>query len=165
LTVCPEDRVGELWVSGPSITRGYYNRPEETRQTYQGYLADIGDGPFLRTGDLGFIKDDALFITGRLKDLMIIRGQNYYPQDIESTIQRKSSLLRQNCGAAFSIEVDGQERLVIVQEVEARRSQNLDDVITLVRQSVAEEHQLQVYAVTLIKTGGMPRTSSGKIRR
>jgi len=165
LTHCPEGRVGELWVSGPSVSRGYYNRPEETKQTYQAYLADTGEGPFLRTGDLGFIADDALFVTGRLKDLIIIRGQNCYPHDIESTIQRRSSALRQNCGAAFSIEVDGQERLVIVQEVETRRTQDIDEVIALIRQSVAEEHQLQLHAVTLIKTGSLPRTSSGKIRR
>ncbi len=165
LTLCPQDRVGEIWVCGPSITKGYYNRPQETRQTFQAYLADAAQGPFLRTGDLGFIRDGALFVTGRLKDLMIIRGQNYYPQDVEATIQRNSFVLRQNCGAAFSIEVNGQERLVIVQEVETRREQNLDEVIALIRQSVAEDHQLPPYAITLIKTGSLPRTSSGKVRR
>jgi len=165
LTRCPADRVGEIWVSGPSVARGYYNRLEETRLTFQSYLADTGQGPFLRTGDLGFIKDSELFVTGRIKDLIIIRGQNYYPQDIEATLQNSSTALRKGCGAAFSIEVDGQQRLIIVQEVIGRRPQTPDAIIESIRQAVSEEHQLQPYSICLIKEGSIPRTSSGKIRR
>lgn len=164
-TCCPADRVGEIWVSGPSVARGYYNRIEETRRTFQAYLADTGQGPFLRTGDLGFIKDGELFVTGRIKDLIIIRGQNYYPQDIEATLQNSSTALRKGCGAAFSIEVDGRQRLVIVQEVTGRRPQNPDAIIELIRQAVSEEHQLPPYSICLIKEGSIPRTSSGKVRR
>lgn len=165
LTRCPADHVGEVWVSGPSVARGYYNRAEETRQTFQAYLAGTGHGPFLRTGDLGFIKDGELFITGRIKDLIIIRGQNYYPQDIEATLQKSSTALRKGCGAAFSVEVDGRQRLAIVQEVAGRRPQNPDALIELIRQAVAEEHQLPPYSICLIREGSIPRTSSGKIRR
>lgn len=164
-TRCPADRVGEIWLSGPSVARGYYNRIEETRQTFQAYLADTGQGPFLRTGDLGFINDGELFVTGRIKDLIIIRGQNYYPQDIEATLQNSSTALRKGCGAAFSIDVDGRERLAIVQEVAGRRPQNPDAIMELICQAVAEEHQLPPYSICLIKEGTIPRTSSGKIRR
>ena len=164
-TLCPADRVGEIWVSGPSVARGYYNRIEETRRTFQAYLADTGQGPFLRTGDLGFIKDGELFVTGRIKDLIIIRGQNYYPQDIEATLQNSSSALRKGSGAAFSIEVDGRQRLVIVQEVKGRRPQTPNAIIESIRQAVSEEHQLPPYSICLIPEGSIPRTSSGKIRR
>ncbi len=165
LTHCPADQVGEIWIAGPSVARGYYNRIEETRETFQAYLPDTGEGPFLRTGDLGFIKDCELFVTGRIKDLIIIRGQNYYPQDIEATLQNDSTALRKGSGAAFSIEVDGRERLVIVQEVAGRRPQNPDAIMESIRQAVAEEHQLPPYSICLIKEGSIPRTSSGKIRR
>src|SRR5205085_4654692 len=108
MTECRADEIGEIWVSGPCIASGYYNRPEETAQTFKAYLADTNEGPFLRTGDLGFIRDSALFVTGRLKELIIIRGQNYYPHDIEATVQRSTPDLRAGAGAAFSVEVEGQ---------------------------------------------------------
>ena len=106
---------------------GYWNRPEETASTFQARLADSGDGPFLRTGDLGFVHDGELFVTGRLKDLLIIRGRNHYPQDIELTVQQSHPSLRPGCGAAFAVEVDNAERLVIVQEVESQQT-SLDEV-------------------------------------
>ena len=162
---CAAHRVGEIWVSGPSVAKGYYNRIEETRRTFHAYLADTGQGPFLRTGDLGFIKDGELFVTGRIKDLIIIRGQNYYPQDIEATLQDISSALRTNAGAAFSIDVNGVERLAIVQEVAGRHPRNLDVVLELIRKAVSDEHQLPPYSICLIREGSIPRTSSGKVRR
>src|ERR1044072_7725154 len=103
LRECPADKVGEVWVSGPSVARGYWSRPEETEQTFKAYLSDTGEGPFLRTGDLGFLREGELFITGRLKDLIIIRGLNHYPQDIELTVQNSHPALRPDSGAAFSI--------------------------------------------------------------
>jgi acyl-CoA synthetase (AMP-forming)/AMP-acid ligase II len=166
LTKCGPDEVGEIWVSDPSVTQGYWNRPEETKETFQAYIADTGVGPFLRTGDLGFLKDGELFITGRIKDLIIIRGTNHYPQDIEWTVQQTHPALRPDYGAIFSVEVGGEERLVIVQEVE-RHVQNLDteEAIANIRQAVAEEHELQAYAVVLVKPGNIEKTSSGKIQR
>ncbi|HBL15131.1 MAG TPA: AMP-dependent synthetase [Cyanobacteria bacterium UBA11162] len=165
LTKCAPDEVGEIWVKDPSVAQGYWQRPEETKETFQAYLT-TGEGPFLRTGDLGFLKDGELFITGRIKDLIIIRGTNHYPQDIEWTVQQVHSALRPDYGAAFSIEAGGEERLVILQEVE-RRTQDLDyeQALADIRQAVAEEHELHAYAVALVKPGNILKTSSGKIQR
>lgn len=188
-TLCPPDHIGEIWVAGPSVAQGYWNRPAETAETFQAYLL-TGEGPFLRTGDLGFLHAGELFITGRRKDVIIIRGSNHYPQDIELTVERSHPALRPNCGAAFSVDIDGEERLVVVQEVE-RRSQpsrshdperrrvtvepdlqpaqpqklDLDQVISGIRQTVAEHHGVQPYAVLLLRVGSIPKTSSGKIQR
>ncbi|MGH9827202.1 MAG: condensation domain-containing protein, partial [Blastocatellia bacterium] len=165
LTRLSGNEVGEIWLTGPCVAAGYYNRLEETTKTFRAYLADSGDGPFLRTGDLGFVKDGELFVTGRLKDLMIFRGQNYYPADIETTVQRLLAPTRQQWGAAFSIGVAGDDRLVIVQEISGPHARGLDEIIDLIRQSVAEEHGLPAYAVALVRPGTVPRTSSGKVRR
>lgn len=167
LTQCPNDRVGEIWVSGASVTQGYWHRPKETQETFHAYLADTGEGPFLRTGDLGFIQDGELFVTGRIKDVMIVRGQNHYPQDIELTVEKSHPALKPGCGAAFAIEVKGEERVVIVQEVERSYLRKLDveEVVGNIRQAVAAQHALNVYATVLVKTGSIPKTSSGKIQR
>lgn len=167
LTACPPDRVGEIWVSSPSVAQGYWHRTEETEQTFNAYLADTGAGPFLRTGDLGFLQDGELFITGRIKDVIIIRGQNHYPQDIELTVEKSHPALRPSFGAAFTVEIKGEERLVIVQEVERTylRKLNVNEIVGTIRQAVAAEHALQVYAAVLVKTGSIPKTSSGKIQR
>jgi 8-amino-7-oxononanoate synthase len=163
-TVAPE-QVGEIWVSGPSVAQGYWNRPEETEKTFRAYLSDTGEGPFLRTGDLGFMHDGELFITGRLKDLIIIRGLNYYPQDIELTVGACHPRLRPGNGAAFAVAASGGERLVIVQEIERRQQKELDDVFEAIRKAVASEHELPVDAIALVKAGSIPKTSSGKIQR
>ncbi|MEH1940520.1 MAG: amino acid adenylation domain-containing protein [Nostoc sp.] len=165
LTRCQANEVGEIWVSGPSIGQGYWNRPQETEQTFHAYLKDTHQVPFLRTGDLGFLHNEELFITGRAKDLIIIRGRNLYPQDIELTTERSHSSLRSGSGAAFSVEVGNQEQLVVVQELEFRAKPNVEEVIAAIRQAVAEEHEVQVHAVILIKPGSLPKTSSGKIQR
>ncbi|HEY2892795.1 MAG TPA: aminotransferase class I/II-fold pyridoxal phosphate-dependent enzyme [Pirellulales bacterium] len=164
LAVAP-DHVGEVWVCGPSVAQGYWNRPEETDGTFRAYLKDTGEGPFLRTGDLGFMKDGELFITGRLKDLIIIRGLNHYPQDIELTVGKSHPRLRPGNGAAFTIEIGGADRLVIVHEIERRQQRELDGVFDAIRKEVASEHELQLEAVVLIKAGSIPKTSSGKIQR
>ena len=118
---CADGQVGEVWVHGGSVTRGYWGRLEESDETFRARLADEDgtDQPraSLRTGDLGFVDDQQLFLTGRLKDVIIIRGGNIYPQDIEATVQHAHSALRPDCGAAFSCEADGEERLVVVHEL------------------------------------------------
>jgi acyl-CoA synthetase (AMP-forming)/AMP-acid ligase II len=163
---CPDDGVGEIWVAGPSVAGGYWGRPEDTAETFRAVLADSGAGPFLRTGDLGFLADGALFVTGRLKDLMIIRGRNIYPQDIEATAARSDPLLRADSGAAFSVEADGAERLVVAIEVERQaRPGQAEEIIGAIRRAIAEEHDLEADGVLLLKVGGIPRTSSGKVRR
>jgi amino acid adenylation domain-containing protein len=161
---CPTTRIGEIWVAGPSVAQGYWNRPDD--ETFQAQLASRPETRFLRTGDLGFFDGEELFITGRLKDLIILRGRNHYPQDIELTVERCHPALRPGSGAAFTIEVDGEERLVIVQEVE-RQQRRVDValVAAAIRRAVAEEHELQVYAVMLLTPGGLPKTSSGKVQR
>jgi amino acid adenylation domain-containing protein len=164
---CAPGRVGEIWVRGPSVALGYWQRPEETAQTFQGRLQDSGEGAWLRTGDLGFLREDGeLFVTGRLKDLIIIRGRNHYPQDIEMTVEQSHPALRPGCGAAFAQEVDGEERLVVVQEVDPRKLPDPpESLVGLIRQRVAETHELQLHAVVLIEPGAIPKTSSGKIQR
>jgi acyl-CoA synthetase (AMP-forming)/AMP-acid ligase II len=159
--------VGEIWVSGATIAQGYWGKPQETQETFQAYLADTGAGPFLRTGDLGFIKDGELFVTGRLKEVILIRGRNNYPQDIELTVQNSHPALRPSCGAAFTVEVKEEERLVVVQEVERTwlRKIDTDEVKRAIRKAVVQEYDLQVYAIALIRTGSLPKTSSGKIQR
>ncbi|MEH1791682.1 amino acid adenylation domain-containing protein [Nostoc sp.] len=165
LSSCKPDEIGEIWVSGPSVGQGYWNRDRETAETFHAYLSDTGVGPFLRTGDLGFLQNSELFITGRAKDLIIIRGRNLYPQDIELTAERSHPSLNSGASAAFTVEVDNEERLVIVQELKFRAKPNLEEVISAIRQAVTEEHEVQVYAVVLIKPGSIPKTSSGKIQR
>jgi amino acid adenylation domain-containing protein len=157
--------IGEIWVSGPSVGQGYWNRSQETEETFCAYLSDTGKGPFLQTGDLGFLQTGELFITGRAKDLIIIRGRNLYPQDIELTTERSHPSLRSGAGAAFTVEVNNEERLVVVQELEFRAKPNLEEVASAIRQAVTEEYEVQVYAVVLIKPGSIPKTSSGKIQR
>jgi acyl-CoA synthetase (AMP-forming)/AMP-acid ligase II len=166
LTQCPPDQIGEIWVHGPSVAKGYWNRSEETEQAFRASLAPTGEGPFLRTGDLGFFHDHELFVIGRLKDLIIIAGRNLYPQDIEQTVEQSHPALRSGCGAAFSIDINGEERLVVVQELERQnRDVDLDAIVRAVRRAVAEYHDAQVYSVALLKTGKIPKTSSGKIQR
>jgi len=167
---CQSDEVGEIWVSGPSVAGGYWNRPEENRRAFGARLEQTGEGPFLRTGDLGFLEDGELYVTGRLKDMIIIRGANYYPQDIEEIVEGVDPALRAGCGAAFSIDVesdegDGEERLVIVQEIERREGFDPDAVIDLIRKAVSEKCELQAHTVALIRKGTIPKTSSGKIQR
>ena len=166
LTPCQPDQVGEIWVSGPSIAQGYWQKPAETERTFRAYLPNSAEGPFMRTGDLGFLQDGELFVTGRLKDLIIIRGRNHYPHDIELTVEQAHPALRSGCGVAFSVDEAGEERLVIVYEVERQyRNLNVDEVVGSIRQAVAEHHELQVYAVVLIKMSSILKTSSGKLQR
>jgi acyl carrier protein len=167
LTRCPHDRVGEVWVSGPSVAQGYWGQAEETKHAFRAYLADTGEGPFLRTGDLGFLHHGELFVTGRLKDLIVVRGRNHYPQDIEQTVEQSHVALRPGGCAAFSVGAGEGEQLVVVQELERRyvTNANMGEVVASIRRAVAEHHELQVHAVVLIKTGSIPKTSSGKIQR
>jgi acyl-CoA synthetase (AMP-forming)/AMP-acid ligase II/alkylation response protein AidB-like acyl-CoA dehydrogenase/acyl carrier protein len=166
LVQCAPNEVGEIWASDPSVAQGYWNRPQETEQTFRAYIMNTDAGPFLRTGDLGFIKNGELFISGRLKDLIIIRGTNHYPQDIEWTVQSSHPALRAEHGAAFAVEVGGVERLVITQEVERHhRDLDINQVIESIRQAIADNYELDVYAILLLKTGSILKTSSGKIQR
>lgn len=182
LTRCAADEVGEIWLSGSNITQGYWNKPEQTEHTFRAFTVDKGEGPFFRTGDLGFLMNGELFITGRLKDLIIIDGSNYYPQDIEQAVEESHPAIRPHAVAAFSVEADDEERLIVLAEVESHyrpepgqsepvatigsRPLPLPKAITrAVRRAVAERYDLNVHAIMLLKRGSIPKTSSGKIQR
>ncbi len=157
--------VGEIWLRGPSVAGGYYGLPEATQRAFNAYL-ESGEGPFLRTGDLGFLRDGQLFVTGRLKDVIIIRGRNFYPEDIEQTASAAHSAFRPESCAAFSIDVDDREQLVVVQEVEPRvRELDTELALRSIRRAVAAEHELEVFGIALAKAGELSKTSSGKIQR
>ena len=176
-------RVGEVWVSSPSVARGYWMKPAETEAAFGAMLAG-GAGPFLRTGDLGFMRDGELFITGRLKDLVIINGRNVYPQDIEEVIERAIDFIEPNMCAAFSVEVEGQERLAIVAEAnrslvraaqqakEANRPEEHDAYLAKIDASareitrvIAQQFDVAVSSIVFVRPGSFPRTTSGKVQR
>ncbi|HEY2234110.1 MAG TPA: AMP-binding protein, partial [Candidatus Angelobacter sp.] len=161
---CATDQVGEVWVAGPSVATGYWRNEVATQHAF-GSFSRSGKGPFLRTGDLGFVYRHELFITGRLKDCIIVRGRNHYPQDIEESVEESHPALRRNGSAAFCLEQDGHERVVLVSQVKRQFKGNLDEIIETVRKVIAENHELQAFAIVLVKTGGLPRTSSGKVQR
>lgn len=186
LKQCSAEQVGEIWISGPSVAKGYWNKPEETSVTFQAYIADTGEGPFLRTGDLGFMQEGMLFVTGRIKDLIIIHGRNHYPQDIELTVEQSHPAIRHGCCAAFSLDIEGKEQLIILAEMHPRyrpgqgqeeetREQDVrggshklvdgQAIIKTIRRAVAEEHSATVHEVVLLKAGSLPKTSSGKLQR
>jgi amino acid adenylation domain-containing protein len=161
----PNGTVGEVWVAGPSVVSGYWRRPQDTNETFGATLAADSGKAYLRTGDLGFKHENELFITGRRKDLIIIRGRNHYPQDIEETVQTAYPGMRQGFCAAFSIDLDGEERLVVAQEVGPAFAGEAAEAAAAIRRAIVETHQLQTHAVVLLKHGALPKTSSGKIQR
>ncbi|WP_437779136.1 amino acid adenylation domain-containing protein [Sorangium sp. So ce1097] len=163
---CDDERVGEIWVAGASVAQGYWERPEETAQTFEARLS-TGEGPFLRTGDLGFVSRGELYVTGRLKDLIIVRGRNLYPQDIELTAEQSHPGLRAGGGAAFAVDEGGEERVVVVQELGRRAPASADpaEIGAAIERAVADRHEVGVHAVVLIKPGSLPRTTSGKVQR
>lgn len=164
---CKSNEIGEIWVKGKSMTKGYWNNPEETDYTFNAFIQDNDDGPYLRTGDLGFIYGGQLYVTGRIKDLIIIRGLNHYPQDIEKTAESSHEALQDNASAAFSIIAANEERLVLVHEIKRTHIRDFDaeEIYDAIRLSVSDEHQVLPYAIILIRTGSIPKTSSGKIQR
>jgi len=163
---CQAGEVGEVWLAGAGIAAGYWERPEESDATFKATVAGSGEGPYLRTGDLGFIHRGELFLTGRLKDLIIVRGRNYYPHDLEWTAEQAHPGLRRGCGAAFSIESEAGERVVLVYEIEKKLPESdMAEVMSCIRRAMAEEYELEVYSVVLVKSGTISRTSSGKIQR
>jgi acyl-CoA synthetase (AMP-forming)/AMP-acid ligase II len=175
--VCAPDQIGEIWICGDNAAQGYWNEPELSRQMMRATIAGEAELRYVRTGDLGFLSGGELFVAGRIKDLIIIDGRNHYPQDIEYTVERSHTALRPGCSAAFAVAVDGREQLVIVAEVEHRawqRAQSLDTggtgqfVASLeqaIKKAVMETHDVPTSAISLLKPGGVPKTSSGKVQR
>ena len=159
------DRIGEIWVAGDSVGEGYWRIPGKSATTFRGRLDDTGSTPFLRTGDLGFMHDHQLYITGRIDDLIIVRGLNHHPQDIEATARQSHPLLAPGLGAAFAFREHGEQRLVLVHEVVREGSSDLAPVISAVRTAVLAAHGLALDAVILIRCGTIAKTSSGKVQR
>jgi acyl-CoA synthetase (AMP-forming)/AMP-acid ligase II len=162
-------RVGEIWVSGANVAQGYWQNAEATAETFRARIAGEESGSWLRTGDLGFLDDGGeLFITGRIKDVIIIRGANHYPQDIEDTVQSSDAALRRHGGAAFAIAdpVEG-ERLVVVQEVERTERNRIAsaELIGRIREAIVVEHDIVPHEIVLLRPGALPKTTSGKIQR
>jgi acyl-CoA synthetase (AMP-forming)/AMP-acid ligase II len=164
LKPCPADRVGEIWVSGPSVANGYWNKPSETEFTFSASLSDSNEGPFLRTGDLGFLNEGELYITGRLKDLIICDGNNHYPHDIERTVEICHPAIPPAGSAAFSVSNSVGERVVIIVEIELNLEVRAEEVIKSIRKAVAMHHDLHVDDIRFIRAGTIPRTTSGKIK-
>ncbi len=180
---CAPREIGEIWLSSPSVTKGYWQRDDETSQTFGGMLADDGSGPYLRTGDLGVLIDGELFVAGRLKDLLIVRGFKHYPQDLELTVERQHPAIRPGCVAVFALEAHD-EHIAVAAELDPRRldlsrtnpleflnllgegngSRIVSDLISSICQAVAEIHGVQLHTIALLKPGALLKTSSGKIR-
>ena len=177
--------IGEIWLSSPSVAKGYWRRDEQTLQTFGAMLADDGSGPYLRTGDLGALIDGELFVAGRLKDLLIVRGFKHYPQDLELTVERQHPAIRPGCAAVFALEANDDERIAVAAELDPRRldiarmnppespaapfllregARAISELIGTIRRAVAEIHGVQLHTVALLRPGAIPKTSSGKIR-
>ncbi|MBW0013342.1 fatty-acid--AMP ligase FAAL21/FadD21 [Mycobacterium sp.] len=170
-TECPEGTVGEIWMHGENVAEGYWRKPEETQRTFGGMLVDPSpetpEGPWLRTGDLGFVSEKEMFIVGRMKDLLIVYGRNHYPEDIESTVQEISG----GRVAAISVPAGETEKLVIIIEIKKRGDseeealQKLNAVKSDVTAAMSTSHGLKVADLVLVAPGSLPTTTSGKIRR
>ena len=159
-------KIGEIWLRGPSVASGYWKRPDATEETFHARLAGSGEGPFLRTGDLGFVHDGEFYVAGRLKDVIILNGANYYPHDLERSAQDAHSSVRPGCVVAFGTDDGSAERLVIVAEVKERREE-VDGaaIAAAIRQAVFEDHDVSVDTIALVGRQAVPKTSSGKLQR
>jgi 8-amino-7-oxononanoate synthase len=185
------NEIGEIWISGASVAKGYWNQPAESEATFGAFTADTSEGPYLRTGDLGAIQNGELFITGRLKDLIILRGRNIYPQDVERAIEDAAEFVKPNCSAAFMIGDLGQETLAVALEAsrelvrqlrhaakdndnptaehniqsEGNRHSEVEALVNRIREQIAERLEVVPARVVFVQPGAFPRTSSGKVQR
>ncbi len=163
-TAVSNDNIGEIWLKGPYVSQGYWGYSVDANQVFSSFLQD-GSGPYLRTGDLGFIHEENLYITGRFKDLIIIRGHNYYPQDIEHTIEQCYPAIKQGCTVAFAMNSGSEEKLVIVSEIQSPKNLNHDECIDAIKNAVNKSHGLAPHKIVLIPAKTLQKTTSGKIQR
>ena len=164
----PDDAVGEIWISGPSVARGYWQKPELSQYTFAATLLGAADGDstcYLRTGDLGFLRAGELYVAGRIKDLIVLRGLNYYAEDIEETLADCQQRLRMGGAAAFAVDASGEERLGVAHEVDSIRDPPLTEMTEAIKSRIAEAYEIIVHEVVLLPPGGLPKTSSGKVQR
>ncbi len=162
-----ENQIGEIWIKGKSVAKGYWNQPLLSDEIFHAYTKDSMEGPFLRSGDLGFIREGELYVTGRLKDLIIIHGVNHYPQDIELTVANCHPEIRPGCIAAFSVEKDGQEKLIVIAELKSDQldKEAIKTVYQIIQQATFKSHKISIHDICFIKPKTIPKTSSGKIQR
>ncbi|HEY8015764.1 MAG TPA: AMP-binding protein, partial [Dongiaceae bacterium] len=164
----PPQEIGEIWVAHGALGRGYWNRPELTQEFFQARIADSGEGPYLRTGDLGFLDDGQVYIVGRKKDLIIANGGNHHPEEIEWSIEQSHSAIRAGCVAAFTIDDDEGTILAVLAEIAPGRGAETADhaaVIRAIRKAVAMDHSLTIGRMALLAPGAIAKTTSGKIQR
>ncbi|HET6345055.1 MAG TPA: AMP-binding protein [Myxococcota bacterium] len=162
----PEREVGEIWVAGPHVSKGYFNRPEVSKENFGWMLGS--EGGYLRTGDYGFMQNGHLYITGRRKDMLIIRGENYWPQDFEATLEQAHESIRPGFTAAFGLEEGGDERLVLVAELtysEPQTAAVYNEILNKIHEAISVRHEMAPHTIVLIKKNTIPKTSSGKIQR
>ncbi|TAL61523.1 MAG: fatty acyl-AMP ligase [Legionella sp.] len=169
LSICQPDQIGEIWVHSPSVTQGYWEQPQETQEAFHGQITgDQSKTPYLRTGDLGFVHDNELYVTGRIKDLIILYGKNHYPQDIEYTILHAPFYpqLGGKC-AAFVMQQDEEYKLAVMCEVKNRflEASEQEQLFNAIFNQVYQAHQLEIHEIILVALKSMPQTTSGKIRR
>jgi acyl-CoA synthetase (AMP-forming)/AMP-acid ligase II len=165
LELCRPESIGEIFVFAESVAPGYWNNAAESTATFGVHLHGSVEEPLLRTGDIGFVHDNELFIVGRVKDTIIIRGRNIYPQDIETTVEGCHRVLRRGCTAVFAITGDPEDRMVVVQEVRAAASEELDQAVGIIRRRLMSDHDVVPHTVVLVEAGGVSKTSSGKLQR
>jgi len=159
---CAAEEMGEIWLNGPSLSKGYWNKPSNT---FKAYLKN-GEGPYFKTGDLGFIADNELYITGRIKELIIIRGKNYYPTDIEQSVIQSDTAIRKGCVAAYSEVVDQTEHLTIAAEIKnSVVDPDFENIAYAIKRMVLSKHSIRANAIYLVKAKQLPKTTSGKMQR
>ncbi|MEO7273755.1 MAG: fatty acyl-AMP ligase [Vicinamibacterales bacterium] len=163
-TPCADDRVGEIWVTGASVTPGYWRQPHATDTTFRARLAGDRQTTYLRTGDLGFIRDGELFVTGRIKDVLIVRGLKHDPHDLELTVESVGPGVRAGGCAAFMIDAE-HERIAVAVEIETAAPAALPDLMAKIRAAIAARHGIQLDALLLLSPGSLPKTTSGKVQR
>lgn len=166
-SIVPKGKIGEIWVKGPNIAMGYWNQSSLSKTIFQAQLLDKPGNDYLRTGDLGFTQEGDLYVTGRIKDVIIIRGMNHYPHDIEKTVSESHPALQAYATAAFSITQNNEEQLIVMQEIarEHLLKLNSDSVIKTIRSAILSTHGLQAHSIVLLKPFTLPKTSSGKVQR
>jgi acyl-CoA synthetase (AMP-forming)/AMP-acid ligase II len=165
---CAPGTPGEIWIAGPGVAAGYWNQPLASRATFGARIASTGEGPFLRSGDLGTLERDGLRVTGRIKDILIVRGVKHFPQDIEQTVERASPLLRAGCCAVFALPGIDSDLVGVAAEIDApRESVNADcaTLVSAIREAIGTAHGVHTSAVALVAPGTLPKTTSGKLQR